>query len=554
MLKALQPLGYIDPTPIQAAGIPHVLAGKDVLGCAQTGTGKTAAFALPMVHLLLERRGEQQKRRMPRGLILSPTRELATQISDNIKAYSAHTPLRQATIFGGVSQMRQVDAVQRGVDIIVATPGRLLDLINQGYVRLDAIEFFVLDEADTMLDMGFIHDIRRIIALLPEKRQSLFFSATMPDNILELADRILTEPVRVEVARISSPTELVEQTMYFVKQVDKRELLVHLVQQPGVESALVFTRTKHGADKVVKYLRQCGIESEAIHGNKSQPQRDKAMKGFRDGTIHVLVATDIAARGIDVSELSHVFNFELPNIPETYVHRIGRTGRAGALGKAISFCNEDEEREYLLDIQKLIQRVIPIEEDHPWHLDMEPIGLTRPPRGTGRPSSSSSATRSSGGGRTGGERGRTSGAAAGERRESGRPSGERGRTSGAAAGERREQGRTGGERGRTGGAAAGERREQGRTSGERGRTGGAAAGERREQGRPSGERGRTSGERGRTGGRPDNREGRKSGFATERSEPRQFGRTSDRPQPNRATEEESKFSLKSFLGFGKRRT
>ena len=484
MLKALQPMGYVDPTPIQAAGIPHVLAGKDVLGCAQTGTGKTAAFALPMVHLLLERRGEQQKKRMPRGLILSPTRELATQISDNIKAYSAHTPLRQATIFGGVSQMRQVEAVQRGVDILVATPGRLLDLINQGYVRLDAIEFFVLDEADTMLDMGFIHDIRRIIALLPEKRQSLFFSATMPENILELADRILRDPVRVEVARISSPTELVEQRMYFVKQVDKRDLLVHLLNQPEVESALVFTRTKHGADKVVKYLKQVGIEAEAIHGNKSQPQRDKAMKGFRDGSLRVLVATDIAARGIDVTELSHVINFELPNIPETYVHRIGRTGRAGALGKAVSFCNEDEEREYLLDIQRLIQRVIPMETDHPWHLDMEPIGLTRPPRSGSSPAGKRSSGSRSFGSRT--SEGRT------------RPSGER----------------RGPSEGRT------------RPEGER-------RGPSESRTRPSGER------RSETSGR--------------HSEPRQFGRGTDRPAQNSATDSESRFSLKSFLGFGKKR-
>ncbi len=381
VLRALQPLGYTEPTPIQAQAIPHVLAGTDVLGCAQTGTGKTAAFALPMVELLSQERPEG--RRAIRGLILTPTRELANQIQDNLKAYAVHTSLRSTLIYGGVGQGRQVEALNRGVDIVVATPGRLLDLIQQGYVSLRRLEYLVLDEADTMLDMGFIHDIKKIIALLPENRQSLFFSATMPPAILSLAGTILRNPVRVEVSPISSTTELVDQRLYFVPQDDKRVLLAEMLSAPEVSSALVFTRTKHGADKVVKYLNQEGIKSEAIHGNKSQPQRDRAMNGFRNGSIRVLVATDIAARGIDVEEISHVFNFELPNIPETYVHRIGRTGRAGATGIAVSFCNVDDEPECLRDIQKLLGKEIPVVTDHPYHVEVP--ANRRTPRPAGKP-------------------------------------------------------------------------------------------------------------------------------------------------------------------------
>ena len=381
VLRALQPLGYTEPTPIQAQAIPHVLAGTDVLGCAQTGTGKTAAFALPMVDLLSQQRPEG--RRVIRGLILTPTRELANQIQDNLKAYSIHTSLRSTLIYGGVGQGRQVEALNRGVDIVVATPGRLLDLIQQGYVSLRRLEYLVLDEADTMLDMGFIHDIKKIIALLPENRQSLFFSATMPPAILSLAGTILRNPVRVEVSPISSTTELVDQQLYFVPQDDKRVLLAEMLTAADVTSALVFTRTKHGADKVVKFLNQEGIKSEAIHGNKSQPQRDRAMNGFRSGSIRVLVATDIAARGIDVEEISHVFNFELPNIPETYVHRIGRTGRAGATGTAVSFCNGDDEPEFLRDIQKLIGKEIPVVTEHAYHFEVP--ANRRTPRPAGKP-------------------------------------------------------------------------------------------------------------------------------------------------------------------------
>ena len=373
-MRALEPLGYENPTPIQAQAIPHVLEGKDVLGCAQTGTGKTAAFALPMIERLMARETGKGNRSV-RGLILTPTRELATQIADNLQVYNKFTGLRHALIFGGVSQHRQVEALRRGVDVIVATPGRLLDLANQGHVHLENLEFFVLDEADTMLDMGFIHDIRRIIRLLPDDRQSLFFSATMPPSILALSSSILTLPVKVEVARVSSAAETVEQKLMSVSQVDKRDLLVSILDRPEVTSALVFTRTKYGADKVCKHLQKFGIRSEAIHGNKSQPQRDRAMNGFRQGKINVLVATDIAARGIDVDELSHVINFEVPNLPETYVHRIGRTGRAGATGIALTFVNESEERAYMRDIQTLIRKEIEVDDTHKWHMDMPEIGM-----------------------------------------------------------------------------------------------------------------------------------------------------------------------------------
>ena len=327
MLDALKPLGYSEPTPIQAEAIPVVINGQDVLGCAQTGTGKTAAFSLPMIHRLIQQELPESGRRQPRALILTPTRELATQIGVNLKDYSTQTRLRSTTIFGGVSQNRQVDALRRGIDIVVATPGRLLDLVNQRHLDLRDINTLVLDEADTMLDMGFINDIRKIIAMLPVERQTLFFSATMPPNIVTLSNDILRSPVRIEVARQSSAAETVEQTIYSIRQNDKRDLLVAILKDDDVDSALVFTRTKY----------------------------------------------DIASRGIDVDELSHVINFELPNIPESYVHRIGRTGRAGSTGKALSFCNEADERKYLRDIQKLIQREIPIDSSHEWHLEMPPV-------------------------------------------------------------------------------------------------------------------------------------------------------------------------------------
>ncbi|MGB1670619.1 MAG: DEAD/DEAH box helicase [Flavobacteriales bacterium] len=384
LMRALVPLGYETPTPIQAQAIPHVMDGKDVLGVAQTGTGKTAAFSLPMLHRL-GKQPRREGRRVIRALILSPTRELSAQIGESIRDYSQHQKLYHTVIFGGVKQGKQVAALQRGVDIVVATPGRLLDLIDQGYIRLDHLEYFVLDEADTMLDMGFIHDIRKVIKLLPPRRQSLFFSATMPQNIQELADTILLDPVTVEVERRSSAAETVEQKVYFVRQAEKKHLLVDVLQAPDVTSALVFTRTKYGADKLVRHLRKQGVRSEAIHGNKSQPQREKAMKAFKRGDLGVLVATDIAARGIDVDELSHVINFEIPNIPETYVHRIGRTGRAGAEGIAISFCNEEDERTYLRDIQRLIRKEVPLDTDQDYHNPLPPIPLDSGRSSGGRP-------------------------------------------------------------------------------------------------------------------------------------------------------------------------
>lgn len=390
-MKALVPLGYETPTPIQAQAIPHVLEGRDVLGVAQTGTGKTAAFSLPMLHRL-GKRNMADGRRPIRGLVLSPTRELSAQIGESIRDYTPHMNIHHTVIFGGVKQGKQVAALKRGVDIVVATPGRLLDLIDQGFINLRHLEYFVLDEADTMLDMGFIHDIRKVIKLLPSERQSLFFSATMPQNIQELADTILIDPITVEVERRSSAAETVDQRVYFVRQAEKKHLLVDVLTEPEVSSALVFTRTKYGADKLVRHLRKQGVRAEAIHGNKSQPQREKAMKAFKRGDLGVLVATDIAARGIDVDELSHVVNFEIPNIPETYVHRIGRTGRAGAQGIAISFCNEDDERTYLRDIQRLIRREVPLIVDQAYHLALPEIPLD-----SGKPS---------GGGNKGGGRGK----------------------------------------------------------------------------------------------------------------------------------------------------
>ena len=383
-MRAIEPLGYETPTPIQAQAIPLVMEGRDVLGVAQTGTGKTAAFSLPMLHRLGEQ-PRRDKRRVIRALILSPTRELSAQIGESIRDYSVHQKLYHTVIFGGVSQGRQVTALKRGVDIVVATPGRFLDLIGQGFISLNHLEYFVLDEADTMLDMGFIHDIRKVIQLLPPDRQSLFFSATMPQNIQELADTILDRPVTVEVERRSSAAESVDQKVYFVRQAEKKHLLVDVLQAPEVTSALVFTRTKYGADKLVRHLRKQGVRSEAIHGNKSQPQREKAMKAFKRGDLGVLVATDIAARGIDVDDLSHVINFEIPNIPETYVHRIGRTGRAGAEGIALSFCNEADERTYMRDIQRLIRKEVPLDTDQDYHLPLPAIPLDdRKPQGPGK--------------------------------------------------------------------------------------------------------------------------------------------------------------------------
>ena len=379
ILQALHEEGYTTPTPIQEQAIPIVLQGIDLLGCAQTGTGKTAAFAVPILQLLIKHRTFDRNKKI-KGIIVTPTRELAIQIDESFKAYGRHTGLVSAVIFGGVNQAQQVATLPRGVDILIATPGRLLDLMNQGYITLKNIEIFVLDEADRMLDMGFIHDVKKVIAKLPTKRQTLFFSATMPPEIQKLANVLLTKPAKVEVTPVSSTVEIIDQSLYFVSKNDKPSLLLHLLKSKPIQSALVFTRTKHGADKVVKILQKAEITSAAIHGNKSQNARQSALNGFKDGTLKVLVATDIAARGIDIDELSHVINFELPNIPETYVHRIGRTGRAGASGVAWSFCDV-EEKEYLRDIQKLINKQLSVVENHPYPLSSAsfvPLQLIKP--------------------------------------------------------------------------------------------------------------------------------------------------------------------------------
>ncbi|MBK6929660.1 MAG: DEAD/DEAH box helicase [Saprospirales bacterium] len=366
LLRAVKSEGYTTPTPIQVQAIPLVLEGKDLLGCAQTGTGKTAAFGLPILQLLSQKGPTPQGARRPiRCLILTPTRELALQISESFTVYGKNLPLRNLVIFGGVGQKPQTDALQRGTDILVATPGRLLDLMQQGFINLGHIEIFVLDEADRMLDMGFVHDVRRVLAKLPAKRQSLFFSATMAPEILKLASGILTSPEHVAVTPVSTTAETVGQSVYFVEKSDKKNLLVYLLKNPAIESALIFTRTKHGANKLAKDLDKAGVYAEAIHGNKSQQARVRALQGFKNRTIRVLVATDIAARGIDIDDLTHVFNYELPNVPETYVHRIGRTGRAGASGTAISFC-DTEERAYLKDIQQLIGLHVPVVGGHPF--------------------------------------------------------------------------------------------------------------------------------------------------------------------------------------------
>ncbi len=366
-MKALHTEGYTVPTPIQRQAIPIILNRRDLLGCAQTGTGKTAAFAIPLLQLLHEDLSRVKGPRALKTLILTPTRELAIQIGESIASYGRHTGLRHTVIFGGVSQKSQTDALRAGVHILVATPGRLLDLMNQNYINLNRIEQFVLDEADRMLDMGFIHDVKKIIAKLPARRQSLFFSATMPPAISKLAETILVNPAKVAVTPVSSPVEAIDQSIYFVGGKEKTKLLIRLLENASVESALVFTRTKHGANKVAEGLVKAGIRAEAIHGNKSQGARQRALNNFKSGDTRVLVATDIAARGLDIEELSHVINFELPNIPETYVHRIGRTGRAGLSGVALSFCDE-EEKPFLADIQKLIARKIPVVEGHPYPL------------------------------------------------------------------------------------------------------------------------------------------------------------------------------------------
>lgn len=386
ILKALQEEGYTNPTPIQAQSIPHILEKRDLLGCAQTGTGKTAAFTIPMIQLMVSNGENTDPRRKIRGLIVTPTRELAIQIGDSFKAYGRHTKLKSTVIFGGVNQHAQTVALRQGVDVLIATPGRLLDLMNQGFISLKHIEFFVLDEADRMLDMGFIHDVKKLLAVLPKQRQSLFFSATMAPEIIKLANTILVNPAEVSVTPVSSTAEIIQQFVYFVDKGNKNNLLLDVLKNEATDSTLVFTRTKYGADKVARLLSKNGIKTEAIHGNKAQNARQKALTNFKNGSTRVLVATDIAARGIDVDNLAFVINFELPNVPETYVHRIGRTGRAGAEGTAYSFCDA-EEKAYLKDIQKLIGKSIPVIEEHNYPMqESEPsVPLEAPRKPNGQP-------------------------------------------------------------------------------------------------------------------------------------------------------------------------
>ncbi len=408
--RAVSEAGYTHPTPIQAQAIPALLEGRDLIGCAQTGTGKTAAFALPVLQTL---GGETVPRghREIRALVLSPTRELAAQIGESFSDYGRHTHLRHDVIFGGVNQRPQVNSLRRGIDILVATPGRLLDLCGQGEIDLGAVEIFVLDEADRMLDMGFIHDIKRVLRMLPSQRQNLLFSATMPPSIVKLASSFVRDPVRVDVAPESPTVEQIEQQVMFVERSSKKLLLADLLVDLGVEQAIVFTRTKHGANRLVKQLDRAGFEAAAIHGNKSQNARRRALDGFRDGDLPILVATDVASRGIDVDGVSHVFNYDLPNEPESYVHRIGRTGRAGRSGVAIAFCDETEG-DYLRAIERLIGQEIPVVDDHRFHhaAAVPAPGRRGGGRGTSGPSrgSGSDGRSAQGGGNRGSDRRRSS--------------------------------------------------------------------------------------------------------------------------------------------------
>ncbi|HLX93953.1 MAG TPA: DEAD/DEAH box helicase [Puia sp.] len=371
ILAALRKEGYTTPTPIQQQAIPPILEGRDLLGSAQTGTGKTAAFTIPILQLMFEHL--QQNRHTPRPgiqvLILTPTRELATQIGESIRAYGRYLPFKHQVIFGGVSQFHQVKRIREGVDILVATPGRLLDLMGQNIVHLNNIKYFVLDEADRMLDMGFVHDVKRIIAKLPNKKQTLFFSATMPGEIKQLAGILLHNPVKVEVNPVSSTVDIIQQQVYYVSKMDKLSLLLYLLKDQRIKNMLVFIQMKHHADKLARQLSNAGVHCEAIHGNKMQKARENALANFKAGKTRVLVATDIAARGIDIDELTHVLNYDLPNVPEIYVHRIGRTGRAGADGTAISFCDWSE-KSFLSEIQKLIKKMVTVVKDHPFDIKL----------------------------------------------------------------------------------------------------------------------------------------------------------------------------------------
>jgi ATP-dependent RNA helicase RhlE len=372
IFRALQEEKYSTPTPIQEQAIPHILSRKDVMGSAQTGTGKTAAFAIPIIQLLEQERTKKKGAHKIKALVITPTRELAIQIGESFSTYGRHTDIKNTVIYGGVNQHGQTEALRRGIDVLVATPGRLLDLMNQGFISLEDIEYFVLDEADRMLDMGFIHDIRKIIARLPEKRQSLFFSATMPKNIMELSRQILHKPVKVEVSPESSAAETVQHYMYYTNKSNKKNLLLHILKNQDIDQVLLFSRTKHGADRIARNLKNKRIHTAAIHGDKSQNQRQKSLQQFKDGDVRVLVATDIAARGIDIDSLRYVINYDLPNVAETYVHRIGRSGRAGEEGTAISLC-EPEENAYLKDIEKLIDQKIEKVDDNPYPQTERPM-------------------------------------------------------------------------------------------------------------------------------------------------------------------------------------
>jgi ATP-dependent RNA helicase RhlE len=405
LLEALESIGYSEPTPIQAQAIPPLLEGRDMLGGAQTGTGKTAAFSLPILEKIASRPAEG--RPVIRALVLAPTRELAAQIKQCFIDYSQNLPCRTAVVFGGVSPRPQINKLQRGVDVLVATPGRLLDLHGQGYIRLDKVEFFVLDEADRMLDMGFIHDIRKVLKVLPDRRQNLLFSATLPGTIMNLAGSFLHDPVRVEITPESTTVEAIEQSLMFVAKADKRRLLTWLIEELEPSRALVFSRTKHGANRIVRNLDRDGIEALAIHGNKSQGARQRALGRFKSGELRILVATDVASRGIDVHEISHVINLDLPNEPEVYVHRIGRTGRAGLGGRAIAFCDE-EEGEYLCDIERTIRQEIEVDTEHPYHSEAarDAKGLPKPKKvQQPRPQRKGARGRPSGGHRGRGRRG-----------------------------------------------------------------------------------------------------------------------------------------------------
>jgi ATP-dependent RNA helicase RhlE len=363
VMKALTAEGYVNPTPIQQQSIPHILSGRDLQGCAQTGTGKTAAFAVPIIQTIQLQRPDRTN--AIKVLVLTPTRELAIQIDESFAVYGKFTSVKHLVIYGGVSQFHQVQSLKRGTDVLIATPGRLLDLIGQGFIDLRQISIFVLDEADRMLDMGFINDVKKVIRLIPAKRQTLFFSATMPPVIAALAKSLLINPVKVEVTPPATTVDAIEQRLYHTNKINKPDLLLHLLDEQRIRTALVFTRTKHGANKLVKYLLRMNVKAAAIHGNKSQSARQAALSDFKEGSLQVLVATDIAARGIDIDDLTHVFNFDLPEVPETYVHRIGRTGRAGNSGTAIAFCDVEEKPE-LRDIEKLIGRKVPVVNSHPF--------------------------------------------------------------------------------------------------------------------------------------------------------------------------------------------